>query len=178
MTIEEIAAYLKLPVDSLYKYARHGKIPAFKVGRYWRFDRDQIDAWVRNQRKDLRMELQVLIIDDDSGIRELLSHWIHEAGCIADTVGDGAQGLDFLRIQQYDLVLLDLQMPEKNGVETLKEIVQIAPSTEVVIITAYFESHLMDQALNISNLTVLKKPIEKSSLAVVLQKRMAAKANV
>ena len=176
MTIEEISAYLKLPVDSLYKYARHGKIPAFKVGRYWRFDREQIDQWVRNQRKDLYLDMQVLVIDDDVGVRELLSNWLAEAGCIADTVSDGAEGLDFLRIQQYDLILLDLQMPEKNGVETLRSIVEIAPQTDVVIVTAYFESNLMDAALNVANLTVLRKPLDKTNFLEVINRRRAARA--
>lgn len=171
MTIEEVAAYLKLPVDSLYKYARHSKIPAFKVGRYWRFDRDQIDAWVRTQRKGIPLEMQILLIDDDESIRELLGAWLRETGCVFDPVATGEAGLDLLKIQQYDLIFLDLMMPTKNGVDTLKDIYRLHPSADVVIITGYFEGQVLDEALAVSNLTVMKKPIDKQVFLDVLHSR-------
>ena len=52
MTIEEVSAYLRVPVSSLYKLAQQGKIPASKVGRHWRFRRVFIDRWVDKQVAD------------------------------------------------------------------------------------------------------------------------------
>ncbi|HML39860.1 MAG TPA: helix-turn-helix domain-containing protein [Bellilinea sp.] len=49
MTIEEVSAYLRVPVSSLYKLAQQGKIPASKVGRHWRFRRTFIDRWMDEQ---------------------------------------------------------------------------------------------------------------------------------
>ena len=48
MTIEELAAYLKLSKSSLYQFARAGKVPGVKIGQQWRFHKDVIDAWVRD----------------------------------------------------------------------------------------------------------------------------------
>jgi excisionase family DNA binding protein len=45
MTIQELAAYLQIGADKLYKLAQTGKIPAAKVGRTWRFRKDLIDDW-------------------------------------------------------------------------------------------------------------------------------------
>ncbi|MBT9133766.1 MAG: putative DNA-binding proteinA [Firmicutes bacterium] len=48
LTIEELAAYLKIPKSTLYKLVREGKIPSQKVGRHWRFRKAAIDHWLEN----------------------------------------------------------------------------------------------------------------------------------
>jgi excisionase family DNA binding protein len=49
MTIEEAAAYLRIPVSSMYRLAQTGKIPAVKVGRHWRFHRQTLASWFTGQ---------------------------------------------------------------------------------------------------------------------------------
>ena len=46
LTIEELAAYLKIPKSTLYKLVREGKIPSRKIGRHWRFRKGAIDHWL------------------------------------------------------------------------------------------------------------------------------------
>jgi excisionase family DNA binding protein len=46
MTVEEIAAYLRIPRSSVYKLAQEGRIPCQKVGRQWRFYREAINEWI------------------------------------------------------------------------------------------------------------------------------------
>jgi len=53
LTIEELAAYLKIPKSTLYKLVREGKIPAQKVGRHWRFRKPAIDAWLDKERSEM-----------------------------------------------------------------------------------------------------------------------------
>ena len=48
MTIEEVAAYLKIPKSTVYILAQDGKIPCQKVGRQWRFHKEALDQWVKN----------------------------------------------------------------------------------------------------------------------------------
>ena len=50
LAIDELAEYLKLGRTKLYRMAQDGGIPASKVGSQWRFDRDEIDEWMRRQR--------------------------------------------------------------------------------------------------------------------------------
>ena len=47
MTVGEVAEYLRVKRSTVYKWAKDGKIPAAKVGRLWRFDRGQIETWVK-----------------------------------------------------------------------------------------------------------------------------------
>ena len=48
LTVEEVARYLRVKRSTVYEWAQTGKIPAAKVGRLWRFHREEIDTWVRN----------------------------------------------------------------------------------------------------------------------------------
>jgi excisionase family DNA binding protein len=52
LTIKEVADYLKLTERTLYRLAQEGKIPAFKVGGSWRFRRDDLDHWIRQQTRN------------------------------------------------------------------------------------------------------------------------------
>jgi len=62
MDLRDVAAYLSVHPATIYKYAREGKIPAFKFGSDWRFHRKMIDEWIHDkvryntQKKDRRME--------------------------------------------------------------------------------------------------------------------------
>ena len=54
MTIDEVATYLKVSKETIYKMAQKRKIPASKVGNQWRFQREVIDAWLTEQSNDKR----------------------------------------------------------------------------------------------------------------------------
>ena len=49
LTVEELRSYLKIPKPTLYALAQHGRIPAAKVGKHWRFRRADIDEWLKAQ---------------------------------------------------------------------------------------------------------------------------------
>jgi excisionase family DNA binding protein len=50
LTIDDLAEYLKMGRTKLYRMAQDGEIPASKVGNQWRFDREEIDQWMKSQR--------------------------------------------------------------------------------------------------------------------------------
>jgi len=50
LTLEQIAEYLQMSTSSIYKMAQAGKIPAYKVGRQWRFKKEEIDQWVEKNK--------------------------------------------------------------------------------------------------------------------------------
>lgn len=176
LTIEEAAEFLKLPLETVYKYARTRRIPASKVGRYWRFDKEKIFQWRLMNRYTTNQELQIMVVDDEPLFRDLLTTWLRTLGHTVDSVSDGADAMHYLNVQVYDLVFLDLQMPEVNGVEVLKRIRDLGPKTEIVIVTAQFESHLMDEAFRLGTMTVLKKPLSKDDLVQVVKQCQRAKA--
>ena len=50
LTISELSEYLKMGRTKLYQLAQQGKIPASKIGGHWRFDREEIDTWMKKKR--------------------------------------------------------------------------------------------------------------------------------
>ena len=56
LTLEEAAQYLKIGKSTLYDLARKGKIPAHKMGRAWRFDVEELDAWIKKGRIDEKVK--------------------------------------------------------------------------------------------------------------------------
>lgn len=48
LSLDDLAEYLKKPKSTLYKLAQRRKLPGHKVGRSWRFDRDEVDAWIKH----------------------------------------------------------------------------------------------------------------------------------
>lgn len=51
LTIDDLAEYLKISKSTLYKLAQEGSLPGQKVGRHWRFHREAVDQWLRNERQ-------------------------------------------------------------------------------------------------------------------------------
>lgn len=49
--LESLAGYLKMPHSTIYRLAQRGGIPGHKIGRSWRFDQDEVDAWIKNGAK-------------------------------------------------------------------------------------------------------------------------------
>ncbi len=80
---------------------------------------------------------KVLIIDDEAAIRESLQILLEEDDYEVVNAQDGEEGLGFLDAQSFDLVLLDFQLPDRNGLEILKDIRERDPEMAVIMITAY-----------------------------------------
>lgn len=57
LTIDELASYLKISRETIYKMAQKGSIPAVKVGVQWRFDQSDIDNWIENNRNQKSRDL-------------------------------------------------------------------------------------------------------------------------
>lgn len=52
MTVEEVAKYLKVEQSTIYTWAKEGKIPAIKIGRFWRFKKEDIDKWLEERKNE------------------------------------------------------------------------------------------------------------------------------
>ena len=80
---------------------------------------------------------RILIVDDEEDIRESLETLLTIEGYSVDMAVNGTTGLDRMARSSYDLVLLDLMMPDKSGMEVLAEVRQRDRETPIFLITAY-----------------------------------------
>ena len=156
MTVDEVAKYLRMNRITIYRLAQQGKIPAVKVGRHWRFRSDLIEEWLHQ--RGLRPRVRILAIDDEAPIGDLFRRILQDRGYTIMTALRGEEGLQLMRRYYYDLIFLDLKMPEMDGVETFRRIREMDQRVPVVIITGYPDSELMNQAMEHGVFAVMRKP--------------------
>ena len=156
MTVEELAGYLRLTQRTMYRLLKDDKLPAIKVGRQWRFNKGDIDAWLHQN--STRSSASILIVDDDEDIRSLFKDTLEGPGMTVTATGDPLEGLKLVKEQDFDLVFLDLKMPVMDGAELFKQIRAVKPDVPVTIITGYPDSELMASALSRGPLGVIQKP--------------------
>ena len=156
LTVDEVAKYLRMNRITVYRLAQQGKIPAVKVGRHWRFRSDLIEEWLHQ--RGLRPRVRILVVDDEAPIGELFRRILQEGGYTVMTALRGEEGLQLMRRYYFDLIFLDLKMPEMDGVETFRRIREMDPRVPVVIITGYPDSELMDRAMQYGVFAIMRKP--------------------
>lgn len=88
----------------------------------------------------------LLIVDDQPGIRLLLEEIFKPTGIMTALASNGKEALEIVQKQNPDCVLLDMKMPGMNGVEVLREIRTISPEAIVMMMTAYSEIELLNDA--------------------------------
>ena len=116
------------------------------------------------------MSYRILLVDDEPLARERLKRLLQEHGDfeVVAEAGDGEAAMSWLRQYRCDLVLLDIQMPGKTGLQVAEEIQQLEHVPLVVFCTAYDEHAL--QAFRVKAIDYLMKPIAKDDLSRALQR--------
>src|SRR6202521_3978240 len=106
----------------------------------------------------------VLIIDDEVGIRESLQTLLELEGYDVETAANGEQGIARLGDRPFDLVLLDLALPDRNGIDLLAEIRVHAPQLSVIMITAYGTVENAVKAMQAGAANFVQKPWDNEKL--------------
>ncbi len=107
---------------------------------------------------------QILIIDDEASIRESLESLLEIEGFVSETAPDGEAGLRMLEQKSYDLVLLDLSLPGRDGIEILKDIHERLPMLPVIMITAYGTVSNVVEAIRTGAANFIQKPWDNEKL--------------
>src|SRR5688572_4769588 len=110
----------------------------------------------------------ILLIDDDAEIRESIELLLNSEGLSTDTAADGDAGLRKLEENLYDLVLLDLMLPGRSGMDVHKDIKRIDPSLPVVIITAMADLETAVTAIKEGCYDYVTKPWDNERLLVIV----------
>lgn len=112
---------------------------------------------------------RVLIIDDDKLVCSSIANVARTLGYDPSTAFTLKEGLDALRSDLYDVVFLDVHMPDGNGIEMLPQITQNHGCPEVIVITAYGDPDAVEEALSRGAWDYLEKPFTKAALAQLLK---------
>jgi DNA-binding NtrC family response regulator len=114
-------------------------------------------------------EGSILVVDDEPAIRENLEILLTEANYKVTVAENGAEGLRKAESELFDLVLLDVMMPDKNGIEILRELHQSSPETAIVMITAYGTIENAVSAIKAGAADYVTKPWDNEKLLLEIR---------
>lgn len=106
----------------------------------------------------------ILIIDDEEALRLVLAESLSHEGYQVDVAIDGVEGLEKLNQQAYDVALLDLRMPRKQGMEVLKTVRKLSPQMPVIVISGLAHENEFKNALDAGAFACFKKPFDIGEL--------------
>ena len=117
------------------------------------------------------MSVKVLIVDDEENFVELLAERLEARGFLVRTALNGSDAVSIVGSEDIDVVLLDVMMPGKDGVTTLREMKQVRPLTEVIMLTGHgtvetgiagMKLGAFDYLLKPSDIEALQKKLSES----------------
>ncbi|MBF0521924.1 MAG: response regulator [Candidatus Omnitrophica bacterium] len=121
---------------------------------------------------------KVLIVDDDQLTREQLSRELKRQYCEVFLAGDGQSGLEIFAREEINILLLDVKLPDVDGLEFLKQAKELRPNCEIIVVTGYGSEEVAIQSLRRGAIDYLEKPIKFEELGASLgraQEKLAQK---
>ncbi len=119
------------------------------------------------------MQCKILVVDDEITVCKELRKFLEMRGCSVSEAYNGNQALAAYVQERPDLVLLDVRMPGKDGLETLEELKALDPEASVIMVTAVHEEDIAKQAMNDGAFDYITKPIDTDYLELVLMTKLA-----
>ncbi|ABO51395.1 response regulator receiver protein [Desulforamulus reducens MI-1] len=116
----------------------------------------------------MKSTLDVLIVDDQAGVRYLLEILVKESGHNVYTAQNGVEAVDKVRNVKPDLIFMDVRMPIMGGLEALGKIKSLAPNTEVVMMTAYSAEDTATIAMQKGDFMCMSKPFDVDEIKNLL----------
>ncbi|PGY12501.1 two-component system, response regulator, stage 0 sporulation protein F [Bacillus sp. OV166] len=123
------------------------------------------------------MKDKILIVDDQFGIRILLNEVFQKEGYQTFQAANGIQALEIVTKHDPDLVLLDMKIPGMDGIEILKRMKVIDPEIRVIIMTAYGELDMIQEAKDLGAITHFAKPFDIDDIRAAVRKHIPQKMN-
>lgn len=115
---------------------------------------------------------KVLIVDDQNGIRVLLMEVFNSEGYITYQAPNGKVALEIVHEETPDIVLLDMKIPGMDGLEILKQIKQMKPDMNVIMMTAYGELDMIKEATELGARMHFTKPFDIDEMRIAVNKTL------
>jgi excisionase family DNA binding protein len=159
LSIKEAADHLRLPLSSLYYRVQRGRIPVIQIGGRLRIKKSSLEGHVLG--RDMRGRPAVLVVENDPVLQEQFRTLLRKTGFSRILVGTARAAMTQLRKEKFDLMFLDLQLPNAPAEEVCKKARQMDPGLQVIVVTDHLESEIINRILQASSpVTFLKKPLK------------------
>lgn len=122
------------------------------------------------------MNVKVLLVDDEKDFTDALGERLQARGFEVRTASSGDEGLSLLQEKSADVVILDVLMPGKDGVEVLREIKVLDPIVEVIMLTGHGTIETAIEGLKLGAYDYLLKPTDTGELVAKILRAYARKS--
>jgi DNA-binding NtrC family response regulator len=112
---------------------------------------------------------KILVIDDEQIVRKSCEKTLASEGYSVTSASSGKEGLEYLEKETFSLILLDLKMPDMDGIEILKIAKERWPDTIIIMITGYSTVETAVQALRLGAFNHIEKPFTPSTLLTAVK---------
>jgi two-component system response regulator HydG len=118
----------------------------------------------------------VLVVEDDPAMRDLLTEELSDAGFTVEGAPTAAAGLELARVTRFDLIITDLRMPEMDGFDLIRGVMQLAEPSQIIMITAFASIETAIRAVKLGAYDYIAKPFEIEELLLVADKALGERA--
>lgn len=116
--------------------------------------------------------IQAVVIDDDDRVCRQLAGWLSSARYDVVTFTDPAEGLNHLLAAPSDLALVDLRLPDRDGVDVIASLRAGAPQTRIVAMSAFPDPHQVAEAFAAGARELIEKPLSEPRLLATLERQL------
>ena len=116
-------------------------------------------------------ENSVLIVDDEAIVRESLKDWLKDTYQVT-TAETGEEAIELMEKQDFDILIVDVRLPGKSGIQVLREIKEVKPHIKSIVITAYPSAELAVQAMKLGAVDYLIKPVAPDDLERLIRETL------
>lgn len=122
------------------------------------------------QLKKISSNISILYVEDDTNLSASVVHYLSIIFDTVQSAKDGEEGLALYKLQDYDIVITDIQMPKMNGLEMIEKIREYKPKQEIIITTAFSETQYMMQSIALDVNGYILKPMDFDKMNLTLYK--------
>ena len=120
------------------------------------------------------MSAKVLLVDDEEEFTNILSERMQTRGFRVDIAGSGYKAIEKVKGESFDAIVLDLAMPDMDGIETLKQLLKLNPDMQIIFLTGHATLQKGIEAVKLGAQEFMEKPVDINNL---IEKIKVAKEN-
>jgi len=118
---------------------------------------------------------EILIVEDDASVSDALTIVLEDAGYLVVSALTAAAGLEKANAQSFDVIITDIRLPDRSGLEVIRETHMNDPCCVIIAISAFRSPQLIDESLRLGARVLLSKPFSPSEILNWIDGQLAKK---